>query len=204
MKLGILGGTFDPVHVAHLAIAEQAREQLELDRVVFVPAWIAPHKPANRVAAARTQHRLTMLQLAIEDNAAFCISCVELDRGGVSYTIDTLRTLRAQYGSETTLYLLIGADNWAIFDTWREPEAIKELCDIAVYPRPGYKLPERGPRLHVLEGPAFDLSATWLRERLARGLSVRYLLPESVRAYVNAHHVYSPTEEALRGSTTSA
>ncbi|MCX7846448.1 MAG: nicotinate (nicotinamide) nucleotide adenylyltransferase [bacterium] len=204
MRVGVLGGTFDPVHYAHLALAEQARVQLNLDRVLFVPAWIAPHKPGNWGAAERAGHRLAMLRLAIADNPAFEVVTWELERGGTSYTVDTLRMLRAKHGTGVEFVLIIGADNWAIFSTWREPEEIKRLCEIAIYPRPGYAMPMAGPGVNVLEGPSFDLSGSWLRGRIGRGLSVRYLVPDAVCAYLAAHAVYSPMEEERRGTSTGS
>jgi len=204
MKIGVLGGTFDPVHIAHLAVAEQARVQLDLDRVVFVPAWIPPHKPANHASAARTPHRIAMLQLALAGNPAFALDTCEISRQGTSYTIDTLRALHAQLGTHAQLHLLIGADNWAIFDTWREPREIMRLCRIAVYPRPGSALPCPSEALHMLEGPAFDLSSSWLRARIAAGYSVRYLVPDPVRDYIAAHHLYTPTEDLPRGISPSS
>lgn len=204
MRLGVLGGTFDPVHCTHLAIAEQARVQLQLDRVLFVPAWIAPHKPGNLIAAARTHHRIAMLQLAIADNPAFMLEPRETNVHGASYTIDTLRALRARYAPDTHFYLIIGADNWAIFDQWREPAEIKRLARIAVYQRPGFPRVEPQPDLNVLDGPAFDLSASWLRARIAAGHSVRYLVPDAVRAYIAAHHLYTPEEVISRGVSPSS
>ncbi|NLF38296.1 nicotinate (nicotinamide) nucleotide adenylyltransferase [bacterium] len=190
MKIGILGGTFDPVHTAHLAIAEQAVRQLGLDRVLFIPAWIAPHKGQNRAATERTKHRLAMLRLAVKGNAAFAVSDIEVARGGTSYTIDTLRALRAAKGPDAEFSLLIGADNFAQFDTWREAGEIPRLCSIAVYARPGCPLGSLPRHIRALDGPLLDISATWLRRQTARGGSIRYLVPEPVRAYIERHKLY--------------
>jgi len=192
------------VHCAHLAIAEQARAQLALDHVLFVPAWIPPHKPGNEAAATRAAHRLAMLRLALDGNPAFAIDTCEIERQGMSFTVDTLRDLRARLGAAAELSLLIGADNWAIFHTWRAPDEIMQLSRVVVYPRPGYPQPDTAGRVAALQGPAFDLSASWLRARIAAGASVRYLVPESVRAYIAAHQLYTPLEEHPRGSTLRA
>ena len=190
MNIGILGGSFDPVHTAHLAIAAQALEQLALDEVWFVPAWIAPHKGANAAATGRTKDRVAMLRLALAGNRAFRCCTIELRRKGTSYTIDTLRQIRAERGPGTALYLLIGADNYAQFHTWRAAAEIPRLCRLVVYPRPGIVVKRTKPPAVVLKGPALDLSSTWLRAQVARGGSIRYVVPEAVRAYINAHGMY--------------
>ncbi len=195
MNIGILGGTFDPVHLAHLAVAEQARVQLGLDQVLFMPAWLAPHKPGNAQAAARSADRLAMLRLAVQGNPQFVVDDFEVQRQTTSYTVETLRSLRARLPATTQLFLLIGADNYLIFQQWRAPEQIVAMATPVVYPRPGFPIATRDPRFRLLEGPAFDLRATWLRDTVRRGGSIRYLVPAAVQAYIAAHHLYTTPEE---------
>ncbi len=195
MKLGILGGTFDPVHTAHLAVAEQARAQLGLDQVLFIPAWRAPHKPGNARAAARTADRLAMLRLAVQDNSSFAVDDFEVKHQTTSYTVETLRNLQTRLPAATQLFLLIGADNYFIFHQWREPEQILTMATPAVYPRPGFPLAMLDPRFRLLEGPAFDLRATWIRDTVRRGGSIRYVVPAAVQVYIAEHHLYTTPEE---------
>jgi nicotinate-nucleotide adenylyltransferase len=198
VRIGILGGTFDPVHLAHLAIAEQALQQLDLDRVLFVPAWIAPHKRETRAehpAEERMKHRLAMLELALDGNPAFEVCDTELARKGTSYTVDTIEELHEQFGSHTELFLLIGADNYVIFRSWREPDRIMQHCRVAVYSRPGCTIDHISPPFISLAGPQFDLASTWLREQISAGKSVRYLVPEPVRHYIESHRLYTEDEQ---------
>jgi nicotinate-nucleotide adenylyltransferase len=195
LKLGILGGTFDPIHMAHLAVAEQARTQLGLEQVLFIPAWLAPHKKGNTRAADRAADRVAMLRLALQDNPAFILDESEIHRRGTSYTVETLRRLHERMASAAHLHLLIGADNYAIFHRWREPEEILRLATPVVYPRMNVPLATVAPPFRVLEGPTFELHATWIRAAVARGQSIRYLVPERVREYIAAHHLYRLPEE---------
>jgi len=195
VKLGLLGGTFDPVHLAHLAVAEQARVQLGLDQVLFMPAWLAPHKPGNTHAAARSADRLAMLRLAVQGNPAFAVDDFEVKRQTTSFTVDTLRGLRARQPADTQLFLLLGADNYLIFQQWREPEQILAMATPVVYPRPGFPIATLDPRFRLLDGPAFDLRATWLRDTVRRGGSIRYVVPAAVQAYIAGHHLYATPEE---------
>jgi len=190
-KIGVLGGTFDPVHMAHLAIAERAREQFGLARVLFVPAWMAPHKPADGGTACRADHRMAMLRLAIEGNPAFEIDPCELARGGTSYTIDTLLHLRGRLGAATELVLLIGADNYLIFRSWRAADDILRLCTVAVYDRPGSPVTTIEKGFVRIDGPAFGLASSWIRSRMAAGASIRYLVPDRVAQYIAAHRLYN-------------
>jgi nicotinate-nucleotide adenylyltransferase len=185
----MFGGTFDPPHVAHLVLAERAREQLNLDRVVFVPAARPPHKAAGSVSDAGV--RLAMTRLAVRGNPAFGVSRHEVLRGGTSFTVDTLRALKRAY-PRARLYLLIGADSLADFHTWREPDAIRRLATLVVAGRPRARSAGagRGPRFVRLDGPALDVSSSEIRARLERGLSVRYLVPDAVVRYAVRRGVY--------------
>jgi nicotinate-nucleotide adenylyltransferase len=191
----MFGGTFDPPHVAHLALAERAREQLGLDRVVFVPAARPPHKPAESVSDADV--RLAMTRLAVQGNPAFRVSRYELLRGGTSFTVDTLRALKRAH-PRARLYLLIGADSLADFHTWREPDLIRRLATLVVAGRPGARSAGagRGRRFVRLGGPALDVSSSEIRARLRRGLSVRYLVPDAVVRYATRRRVYGRPRRA--------
>ena len=196
-RVGIFGGTFDPIHLAHLAVAEEAAETLGLERVLFVPAGIPPHKPEGAITAG--EDRLAMVELAIAGNARFAADRRELDRPGRSYTVDTLEALRRETPSE--LVLVISADSFLGLMSWREPRRILELARIAVAPRDGYPaagpdflaahLPDLADRATFLDGPHLHLSASELRARAASGRSLRYLVPDAVAAYIGDHALYT-------------
>jgi len=195
-SVGVLGGTFDPVHVGHLAVAEEAREALGLERILFVPAAMPPHKVDRPVSAP--SHRFAMVELAIAGNTAFEASRIELDRTGPSYTVDTLERLAPEWRE---LVLILSAEAFRDLRTWRRPERILELARLAVVPREGYPdasrafLAEHFPgfedRAVFLPGPRLWLSASELRERAANGRSLRYLVPDAVATYIGDHALYS-------------
>jgi nicotinate-nucleotide adenylyltransferase len=194
--VGILGGTFDPVHIAHLAIAEEVRDALGLAKVLFIPAAMPPHKVDRPVSDP--EQRLAMVELAIADNPAFEASRIELGRTGPSYTVDTLEALGAD-GAD--LVLILSAEAFRDLRTWHRPERILELARLAVVPRDGFPdtnrsfLAEHFPgfedRATFLGGPRLRLSASELRERAANGRSLRYLVPDAVAAYIGDHALYS-------------
>jgi nicotinate-nucleotide adenylyltransferase len=207
-SVGVLGGTFDPIHVAHLAVAEEAREALGLERILFIPAAMPPHKVDRPVS--EPQHRLAMVELAIADNPAFAVSRIELDRSGPSYTVDTLERLAASAQTDAEpgadrerpdLVLIMSAEAFRDLRTWRHPERILELARLAVVPRDGFPdasrafLAEHFPgfedRASFLRGPRLRLSSSELRERAANGRSLRYLVPDAVAAYIGDHGLYS-------------
>lgn len=192
-RIGLFGGTFSPPHVGHLAVAEAAREQLALDAVLWIPAAVSPFKAEAEQPDAR--HRLEMTRLATADHSAFQVDAREVERGGVSYTVDTVRAVAAQQ-PEATLYLLLGADSLAGFPRWREPEVILGHAQLAVYHRPGYApsldvLPAAWrDRVEAVEGPELAVSSTSVRALRAAGRSARYLIPEPVRAYLDEHRLF--------------
>jgi nicotinate-nucleotide adenylyltransferase len=202
MRLGIYGGSFDPVHFGHLLLAECCREQCGLDQVWFVPASVPPHKQLGAIASAAA--RVDMLKLAIGGHEAFVVSTIETERGGVSYTVDTLESVRRQQ-PEAELFFLMGADSLADFSTWREPARICELAAPIVVRRAGTAEPDYavlGPlvpaarleairRLRV-EMPVIDLSASDLRRRVAASLSIRYRTSRAVEKYIEANGLYRP------------
>jgi nicotinate-nucleotide adenylyltransferase len=191
--IALFGGSFNPPHVAHLAVAEAAAEDAGLARVLWMPAATPPHKQGD-MAVVSAAHRLAMTRLAVEGNARFAVFDAEVRRGGVSYTVDTLRALRAEHPG-ADLVLLLGGDSLADFAaTWREPEAILELAQLVVYRRPGFSEAAVPPwvlaRTAFVAAPLLDLSGTALRARLATGRTVRYLVPDAVCGYIEAHGLY--------------
>lgn len=195
MDLGIYGGTFNPPHLAHLIIAETVRDQFGLDRVLWVPSGQPPHKNAGDLAAPH--HRLAMTRLAVEENPHFAVSEVEVAREGPSYTVDTLDVLQRDYPG-AALHLLIGGDSLSQLASWYRPEAILERARLAVYNRPGADLsdvPDRiAARARFAASPLLAISGTEIRARLRRGASIRYLVPEAVRAYIRVHRLYGGEE----------
>ena len=199
--VGVMGGTFDPIHLGHLAVAEEAREALALECVLFVPAGVPPHKPA--VGVSRVEDRVAMVELAIVDNPAFRLSRVEVDRDGPSWTVDTLQLLAAdeqEAGRDPALTLILSAETFAGLPAWRDPERLFELARIAVVPRSGYEAPTdgwldrefpgHGSRVDRLDGPRLQLSSTAIRERVATRRSIRYLVPDAVARYIGDHGLY--------------
>ena len=204
--LGLFGGSFDPPHLAHLIAAECAVEQFSLDRVLFIPAGLPPHKTDRRLASSGD--RLAMTELAIQGNDRFAVDPLELERPGPSYTIDTLLQLRKRYQPES-LTLIIGADMLAIFPSWHRSEEILGLARVAVLPRPGTTaamIPEGlSDRVTALKMPLIEISSTMIRERIQHGRSTRYLVPDAVGAYIKQHRLYTEVgDEALsNGHTTT-
>jgi nicotinate-nucleotide adenylyltransferase len=201
MRLGIFGGSFDPIHFGHLLLAETCREQCQLDSVWFVPASVPPHKQNDQLSSA--QQRLEMLELGIAGHSGFRSSTVELDRGGISYTVDTLAAIeREQPGA--TLFFLMGADSLADLPTWREPSRICQMAIPLVFRRPGeippdlellvpIAKPDRVQEIqrHMVETPLIELSSTEIRDRVRTGKSIRYRTPRAVEKYIISNQLYS-------------
>lgn len=196
LRVAVLGGTFDPIHHGHLAVAEQVADCYRLQQVIFMPNRVPPHKQALGISSAANRYRMTAL--AVADNPRFTVSRLELDREGPSYTLDTLRALRAQLGPEGAIYFIIGADAVLEIGTWHEAAALlREGRFIAVH-RPGYDLQRLAAAVgeaamaHIepLALPELDISSTDLRAKVAAGQSIRYLTPEPVREYIMCHKLY--------------
>lgn len=199
-RVGVLGGTFDPVHYAHLAIAEEVYYALKLTRMVFVPAGQPPHKLSYHVTPA--EQRVHMLKEALAANPHFALSLVDVQRTGPSYTVDTLRLLREEWGPRAELYFVIGADSLRDFPGWYDPAGIIAQATIVALMRPGYgettrfsrelaaRLPAIEQRLITLEGPRMEISSTDLRQRVAEGRPIRYQTPEVVEQYILRHGLY--------------
>ncbi|MBI2849541.1 MAG: nicotinate-nucleotide adenylyltransferase [Chloroflexi bacterium] len=197
MKIGVFGGTFDPIHNGHLKIAEAARAKLDLAEVYFVPAARTPMKGGSILPA---EHRVEMVRLAIAPYPYFKLSTIEMERPGLSYTVDTINELHGKLGVENELFFILGWDSLAQFPRWREPARIIQIGRLVAVPRPGYPLPDKdalevsvpgiSERLIVLEKPALDISATEIRQRVAEGLSIRHLVPEAVAEYIKENRLY--------------
>jgi nicotinate-nucleotide adenylyltransferase len=200
LRLGVLGGTFDPPHVGHLLAAVDACEFLSLDKLLLIPAAVQPLKK-DAPALASAEDRLEMLRRAVGNDPRFEVSEVEIQRGGLSYTVDTLETLtRNNPGAQ--LVLIVGADALATFDKWRSPQRIRELAEVAVLTRGG----EAAPTGPLLEGVRrvnmrrIDVSSSEIRERLRAGKSIRGFVAESVEAYISATNLYRSAPASSAGS----
>ncbi len=197
-RLGVMGGTFDPIHIGHLACAEQVRETFDLDGVVFMPAGDPWMKHGRRVAAATD--RLAMVRLAVADNPHFDVSRLEIDRPGKTYTADTLRQLRAYFPANVELAFISGADAVFRILEWRDAEEVARLARLVAVTRPGYEISDARRKymrthasiLHLwqTEVTALSISSTDLREKVAAGKSIRYLVPQVVADYIEAHGLY--------------
>lgn len=196
VRLGIMGGTFDPIHIGHLAVAEQAREAFGLSAVVFIPAGVPVFKLDRRVAPA--QDRLEMCRRAVEGNPLFDVSDIEVRRAGNTYTVDTLRQMRAHYPGNVEFRFIIGADALAGIGKWRESAEVARLAGIIAVTRPGFALDERvraeaeagGFRVGYLQATALSVSSSQLREMLEQGRSIRYLTPDSVCDCIRERGLY--------------
>lgn len=197
--VGIFGGTFDPIHLGHLAAAEGACHLAGLDRVIFMPNRQPPHKVGRIVTSA--DHRAAMVRLAIEGNPRFTFSDMELEREGPSYTVETIRTFRSLYPA-VRIALLLGMDSLVEIHTWHQYEQVLTQTDTIVFTRPGVSVerrdgalralgPELTQRVRLLEIPGVDLSATLLRNMTTGGYPLRYLVPEAVRTYIEQNNLYA-------------
>lgn len=198
MKLGIFGGTFDPIHHGHLILADHCRDACELDEVWFVPAASPPHKDDSKITPA--QLRADMVELAVAGCPELAVSRIELDRTGPSYTVDTLQQL-ADEDVDRELFLIIGADSLADLPTWREPERIASLATIIVVNRGRAALPDEAAliqklgeavagRIQAVTIPPIDISSTRIRERVRQSRTVRFLTPRAVETLINEHRLY--------------
>ena len=191
MKTGILGGTFDPIHNGHLAIAEEARTYLNLTEVLFLPAgqpWMKSDKPISPA-----HHRVAMIRLALEGRPYFKLSTIEIEHQGPSYTVDTIAKLKAQSTEPSDLYFIVGWDNLARIPLWKDPSKLIEMCFLVAVPRPGYDRPDMkkleaeipgiSKKVILMDKPRIDISATDIRNRVAQGLSISRLVPKQWKVY---------------------
>jgi len=197
MRIGVLGGTFDPIHIGHLVSAEEVWMELELERVVFIPAGLPPHKLDH--AMSPVEHRLAMVELAIASNPHFAVSKVDVDRSGPCYTVDTIELLRDEWGPSVEIYFIMGSDSLLDILTWHNPRRLIRLCHFAVVSRPGYQvdldeldalLPGLASRVQMLNAPELAISATDIQRRVREGLSIKYQVPEAVEDYIYRHKLY--------------
>ena len=198
MKIGVLGGTFDPIHRAHIMVAEETRARLNLAEVLFVPAGQPWLKEGTPILAA--EHRVQMVRLAITAYPYFKLSTIEIDRAGPSYTVDTITELQSKLSVEDKLFFILGWDNLAQLSRWKEPSRLIKMCHLVAVPRPGYSLPDLNSlegvipglsrRLILLDKPNIDMDSTTIRNRVVQGLSIRHLVPEPVDKYIKQHKLY--------------
>ncbi len=199
MKEGIFGGTFDPIHQGHLIVAEEVASGLGLEEVIFVPAGQPWMKSEQTVATA--VDRVEMVKRAISSNPQFRLSTVELECSGPSYTVDTVAHLKSSLGDEVVFFFILGWDTLAGFPLWKEPARLVEMCKLVAVPRPGYSLPDLrsleeavpgfAGSIVLFEGSLIDIDSTRIRRRVAKGLSIHYLVPDSVEQYIRQHHLYT-------------
>ncbi len=198
MKIGVLGGTFDPIHNGHLAVAEQAVARLKLSEVIFMPVGQPWLKKAQRISSS--EHRLQMVRLAIAGKPYFKMSAMEIERAGPSYTVDTMVELRSQFDAGDELFFILGWGSLAELPRWREPARLIQLCRLVAVPRPGSPAPalevlERdipgiSRQVVLLDKPQIDISASSIRRRAARGLPIQHLVPGPVAEYITQHKLY--------------
>lgn len=197
MRLGVFGGSFDPVHLGHLILAEQCRQHAQLDEVWFLPAATPPHKQQRELASP--QQRVEMLELAVSGQLAFRVSRMEIDRGGISYTVDTLMEIQAQQ-PDAQLFFLMGADSLNEFPTWRDPQRILQLATPLVVSRGGEPEPDleslasftaANPLAAIqIRMPVLEISSSTIRQDVAAGRSIRYRIPRAVEQYIATHGLY--------------
>ncbi len=199
MKVGIMGGTFDPVHSGHLIIAEEVRETLGLAEVLFMPCgqpWLKLERPITPAV-----HRVEMVRLAIGTAPQFKLSEVEVKRSGPSYSVDTMVEFREQFGGEAELFFIVGCDALADLARWKEPQRLVQLCKLVAVPRVNFNSPDLkalersvpgvSRRLICVAAPIIDISSSRIRERVRKGLSIRYLVPEKVEEYIRRQKLYA-------------
>lgn len=193
MRIGLFGGTFDPLHLGHLIVAEEAREKLKLDGVVFVPSGVPPHK--NRGDVSDAEARLEMTRLGVEGNESFVVSDFEARRESTSFTIETVAHFKRTIGNDAELFLIVGADSILEISTWKEPRKLVSECSPVVVSRPGFDLAGLEPwirdRVTILDTVQVGISSTDIRERVAGGRSIRYLVSPQVAAYIFKNGLYT-------------
>lgn len=198
MNIGVMGGTFNPIHNGHVVVAEEVRVHLNLTEILFVPAgqpWLKANSP---IAAA--EHRMQMVRLAIADKPYCKLSTMEIERVGPSYTVDTIAELQGQLRGEDEIFFILGWDSLAELPQWREPSRLIKMCYLVVVPRPSYPppdlnsleadIPGLSQRLILLDTPHIDVSASQIRNRVAQGLPISHLVPEPVEGYIREHGLY--------------
>jgi len=199
MNIGVLGGTFDPIHNGHLIVAEETKVRLNLAEVLFVPAGLPWLRVDSPITAA--EHRIQMVRLAIGNQPYFKLSTTEVERAGPSYTVDTIAELKGQLGAGDELFFILGWDSLAELPQWREPERLIKMCRLVAVPRVGYLVPDfkaleaaipgLANRVILLDTPLIDISASLIRKRVAQGLSIGHLVPAPVDRYIREQGLYT-------------
>lgn len=199
-KIGIMGGTFNPIHYGHLFLAEHAFEQMGLDQILFMPSNHPPHKKSEDIVS--NEHRKAMVHLAIQNNPHFALSTLELEREGTTYTVDTLELLTKKQ-PDTEFYFIVGADSFFALQNWKNPERILELCSLVVFERDLVEPDKmekqlkfltatfKGAKIFLLDMPTIQISSKMIRERIAENKSIRYYVPTEVLTYIEKHNLYS-------------
>lgn len=204
MKIGLMGGSFDPIHNGHLVLAEQVRTRFQMDKILFIPSGNPPHKEAN----ASKEDRYNMTKLAIEDNEFFEISRIELDQEHKSYAIDTVKRMRDMYGDDAEVFFITGADAIIDLPTWKNFDELLSICKFIGSTRPGVEETDLSAQINALvkdykadititQVPALAISSTDIRRRIKYNLSIKYLLPAKAEAYIYEHHLYSDRRVVL-------
>jgi nicotinate-nucleotide adenylyltransferase len=202
-RIGVIGGTFDPIHYGHLAAAEEARVRVNLEKVLFAVAGLPPHKLDEEVTPV--EHRLAMVQLGIFSNPDFELSRVDVDRSGPSYTVDTISILQEQWGQGTEMFFILGLDSLVEVPTWHQPERLIQLCHLVAVARPGFEVDMRqledsvpgiSSRVEIIGMPEVDISSSDLQGRVREGLPIRYQVPEEVERYIREHRLYQQPAES--------
>lgn len=198
MNIGVLGGTFDPIHIGHLVVADEVTARLGLDEVIFVPAGKPWLKSSTHILAAG--HRLQMVRLAIAGKPHFRLSNLEIERAGPTYTVDTIRELKKNLGVDDEILFVLGWDNLIDLPRWHQPELLIPMCRLVAVPRVGCPVPDLGSldeaipglskRVIMLDKPEIDISASVIRERVRQGLSISHLVPEAVERYIKEQGLY--------------
>ncbi len=185
-KIGLFGGTFDPVHLGHLLMARSAMEEMGLDKVIFIPSCVPPHKKVPTLFTA--QDRINMIRQAIKNIPEFEVSDFEIKKGGKSYSVDTVKHFREVFG-EARLFFIVGGDAIKQLDTWKDIDTLKKLCSFVSVNRPGYPRGDAKLKYHAVTMNGIEMSSTEIRKRIINGKSIQFLVPDSVLSYINQHHL---------------
>jgi len=187
-KIGLLGGTFDPVHIGHLLMARASMETMGLDKVIFIPSCVPPHKKTPTLFMARD--RLEMVRVAIKGNSQFEVSDFEVKKGGRSYSVNTVKHFREIFSPETKLFFIVGGDAIKELDDWKNVDEIKKMCSFVSVNRPGYTRGDAKLKYHAVTMNGIEMSSTEIRKRIQQGKTIQYLVPDSVLRYIKRHRLY--------------
>ena len=187
-RIALFGGTFNPIHIGHLVMAQMAQEKFDLDKIIFVPSYLPPHKQAHSLAAAK--HRYRMVERCIQGHPQFGVSDYEIKKKGKSFTIDTVQHIFSRYQKEAKLFFIIGEDSLRQLPQWHKIQDILKMVTFLVVNRPGYQHRRDGGKYRTVAMPGLDLSSSYLRGRVKAGKSIKYLVPEEVIRYIEKHQLY--------------